>query len=164
MNIENKGRVNIEGPNIDVLFSMKDRILIEQPSSFRDALTGIFEETPLSQAFFSEKNIQIIQNAIRAGVYHKSKGEYVIAPQDYDIIKTIMRSIFLQHSLNLHSNYREQIISLNQLVIDYSVKQIYGELEGYMKYKRDVSNMYTLMARPTYANNKGKTLELKKWF
>ena len=106
MNIENKGRVNIEGPNIDVLFSMKDRILIEQPSSFRDALTGIFEETPLSQAFFSEKNIQIIQNAIRAGVYHKSKGEYVIAPQDYDIIKTIMRSIFLQHSLNLQGTLR----------------------------------------------------------
>jgi hypothetical protein len=164
MNITNNGRVNIEGPNIDVLFSMKDKILVDQPSSFRDALTGIFEETPLSIAFFSEKNMQIIQNGIRAGVYNKSNGQHIICPQNYDVIKTIMRSMFLQHSLNLHTNYREQILNLNQLVIDYSVKQIYGEIEGYMKYKRDASNMYTLMSHPTYANNKGKTLELKKWF
>lgn len=164
MNITNKGRVNIEGPNIDILFSMKDRIQIEQPSSFRDALTGIFEETPLSIAYFSEKNIQIIQNAIRAGIFNKTNGEYIIAPQDYDVIKTIMRSIFLQSSLNLHNNYKEQILSLNKLVIDYSINKIYGELEGYIKYKRDVSNMYSLMSHPSNASNKGKTLELKKWF
>ena len=50
------------------------------------------------------------------------------------------------------------------LVIDYSVKQIYGEIDGYMKYKRDASNMYTLMPRPILESTKTKQLELKKWF
>ena len=56
------------------------------------------------------------------------------------------------------------IEALNKLVVDYSVDQIYGEIDGYLKYKRDASNMYTIMPYPTLATTKAKTLELKKWF
>ena len=75
-----------------------------------------------------------------------------------------MRSIYLQNSVNLNSNNREQIAALNQLVMDYAVNQIYGEVDGYLKYKRDASNMYTIMPYPSLATTKAKTLELKKWF
>lgn len=158
------GRINIEGPNISVKFGMMDKIPVEDCTSFRDALNGNWNDSPMSIAFFSSKNIQIIQNAIRAGVHNKSNGTYIISPQDCDVIKTIMRSMYLQHSVNLNSNYREQITALNKLVVDYAVNQIYGEIDGYLKYKRDTSNMYTIMPYPTSDTTKAKTLELKKWF
>jgi hypothetical protein len=165
MNTTNSnGRIDIEGPNINVRFGMMDKIPVDDCTSFRDALTGNWNDSPISMAFFSGKNIQIIQNGIRAGVYNKSNGTYLISPQDCDIIKTIMRSMYLQHAINLNSNYREQISALNKLVIDYAINQIYGEVDGYLKYKRDASNMYTLMPYPALATTKAKTLELKKWF
>lgn len=163
-NLNSNGRIDIEGPNINLKFAMMDKIPIDECSSFREALTGNWDDSPLSLAFFSGKNIQIIQNGIRAGVYRKSNGMYIISPQDCDIIKTIMRSMYLQGSVNLCSNYTEQIAALNKLVIDFSVNQIYGEIDGYMKYKRDASNMYTIIPYPTLATTKAKTLELKKWF
>ena len=161
---DSNGRIDIEGPNINVRFGMMDKIPVNDCSSFRDALTGNWNDSPMSIAFFSGKNIQIIQNAIRAGVYNKSNGAFVISPQDCDVIKTIMRSMYLQHAVNLNCNYREQIEALNKLVVDYSVDQIYGEIDGYLKYKRDASNMYTIMPYPTLATTEAKTLELKKWF
>lgn len=158
------GRVNIESPNLSIRFAMTDRIPVDDCSSFRDALTGNLTETVMSQAFFSGKNIRIIQNGIRAGVYEKSQGQYLIDEQDCDVIKTIMRAMYLQNSINAPNNYTEQIAALNKLVIDFSVKQVLGEAEGYMKYKRDISSLYTPMSPPTLETTKSKTLELKPWF
>ena len=159
------GRINIEGPNTSTYFSMMDKIPISDCSSFREALNGnLLEETLLSKAFFSNQNIQILQNSIRAGVYKYSKEQYIINPQDCDVLKSIMRAIYLQHSVNVPYSYTEQIKGLNQLVTDFCVKQIYGEIDGYIKYKRDVSSMYTLMSNPVLETTKDKVLELKKWF
>ena len=158
------GRVNILGPNTDIRFSMSDKIPIDQATSFRDAMTGNWNNTILSDAFFSAQNIKIIQNAIRVGVYKRSNGNYIIGEQNYDELKIIMRSIFLQHSKNLAINIREQIETLNKLVLDYSINQVYGEAEGYMKYKRDASTLVVPIAMPILSYSNDKQLELKKWF
>jgi len=158
------GRVNILGPNTDIRFSMSDRIPIDQATSFRDAMTGNWNNTILSDAFFSAQNIKIIQNAIRVGVYKRSNGNYIIGEQNYDELKIIMRSIFLQNSKNLAINIREQIETLNKLVLDYSINQVYGEAEGYMKYKRDASTLVVPIAMPILSYSNDKQLELKKWF
>ena len=73
-----------------------------------------------------------------------------------------MRSIYLQNAKH-GRDVTSQVSELNKLVCDYAVPQIYGEADGYMKYKRDVSTMATPMQRPisTYHNN---TLETKKFF
>ena len=158
------GRVNILGPNTDIRFSMSDRIPIDQATSFRDAMTGNCNNTILSDTFFSAQNIKIIQNAIRVGVYKRSNGNYIIGEQNYDELKIIMRSIFLQHSKNLAINIRDQIENLNKLVLDYSINQVYGEAEGYMKYKRDASTLVVPIAMPILSYSNDKQLELKKWF
>jgi hypothetical protein len=159
------GRVNIETPNITTKFALTDKIPINDCSSFRDALTGNLTDSPLSLAYFSCKNIQLLQNGIRAGVYNKSKGLYLIGPQDVDVLKTIMRAIYLQHAINLPYNYTEQIEDLNKLVLDFSIKQVFGEAEGYLKYKRDVSTLVDPLPLPILSSTaKTKTLELKKWF
>ena len=159
------GRVNILGPNLDERFSMSDRIPINSTKySFRDAMTGNWYDTQLSNAFFSANNVQIVQNGIRSGVYNKSNKQYVIGEQNQDELKIIMRSIFLQYSKNLPDNIPRQINELNKYVFDYAINQVYNEADGYMKYKRDASTMWTPLAPPILSYSNDKQLELKKWF
>jgi hypothetical protein len=162
--MQSNGRVNILGPNIDARFSMTDRIPVNQISSFRDAMTGNWNDTPLSDAFFSSKNMKIVQNGIRAGVYNKSNGQYVIGEQNGDELKIIMRSVFLQHSKNVNVDIPGQIQTLNDLVLNYAVNQVYGEAEGYMKYKRDASTLVIPLSTPILSYSNDKQLELKHWF
>ena len=162
---ESNGRVNILGPNVDDRFAMTDRIPINSTKySYRDAMSGNWYDTKLSDAFFSGRNIQILQNGIRAGVYSKSNKQYVIGEQSLDEIKIIMRSIFLQYSKNLPTNISQQINDLNNIVLEFAINQVYGEADGYMKYKRDASTLVVPLALPILSYSNDKQLELKKWF
>jgi len=164
MNKVNNGRVNIKSPDTSTLFKMYDKIPANQCVTFRNPTEGLWNETPLSQAFFSQENIQIIQNGIRSGVYKRSNGQYVIGDQDCDSIKIIMRSVFLQHSANKPSSIPQQIIELNNIVLNYCVQQVYSEAQGYMKYIDDVSTLVVPIAHPVQASNNDRQLELKSWF
>ena len=158
------GRIDIMGPNTMNQFSLFDKIPTNECSSFHDALTGNSIDSTLSLAFFSKENIQIVQNAIKAGVYETSNHQYVIGIQNCDTLKIIMRSVFLQSSVNLPNNITSQIQALNDLVVEYCVKHIYRESQAYINYKRDVSTMYTPIDRPAKVDVDDKTLELKPWF
>jgi hypothetical protein len=142
-----------------------DRIPVNSTNySCRDAMTGNWYDTELSNAFFSSKNIQIIQNGIRAGVYNKSNQQYVVGEQNLDELQIIMRGIFLQYAVNQPSGITKQINDLNKLVLDYAINQVWGEAEGYMKYKRDASTLVVPIARPILSYSNDKQLELKPWF
>ena len=157
------GRVNIEQPNTDVLFNLKDKIAVKS-SDYRDALTGTIVKTNLSNAYFSKENIDIIQNGIRAGVYNLSKGSYIIAPQSVDNIKIIMRSVYLDNCSNLPNNITEQIQELNDIVLDYCIPKVYGEAKGYLKYLEDASTLVVPIDRPVQVDVNDKTLSEKFWF
>ena len=164
MNKKNNGRIDIKSPNTNNLFKMYDKMPVNQCATFRDPTEGLWTQTPLSQAFFSQQNILIIQNGIRAGVYKMSNQQYVIAPQDCDSLKIIMRSVFLQHSLNKPNEYQSQIVELNKIVLDYCVKQVYSEAQGYVKYIDDASTLVVPIAHPVLSSTNDKQLELKPWF
>jgi hypothetical protein len=162
---QNNGRVNLISPDTNVLFAMKDKIYAGgENTDFRQAMTGNWYDTQLSTAFFSGQNIQAIQNGLRAGVYNRSNGQYIIGEQNPDELKIIMRSTFLQYSRNDPHNIPGQIAALNKLVLDYAIGQVYGEAEGYMKYVHDASTMYDPIARPVMSTVNDKQLVLKKWF
>ena len=160
----NNGRVDIKTPNTSALFQMYDKILANQCVTFRNATEGLWTSTPLSQAFFSQQNIQILQNGIRAGIYKLSNNQYVIGDQDCDSLKIIMRSVFLQNAANQPNNFRQQISALNQIVLDYCIQQVYSEAQGYMKYIDDVSTLVVPIAHPVMASENDRQLELKRWF
>jgi len=164
MNQNNNGRVNIKSPNTSALFQLYDKIPANQCVTYRNPVEGLWDNTPLSKAYFSRENISIIQNGIRAGVYQRSNGQYVIGPQDCDSLKIVMRSVFLQHSLNKPSNIPDQIRELNKIVLDYCVQQVYSEAQGYMKYIDDASTLVVPLAHPVQASNNDRQLELKSWF
>jgi hypothetical protein len=164
MNKVNNGRIDIKTPNTSDLFQMYDKIPANQCATFRNATEGLWTETTLSHIFFSQQNIQLLQNGIRSGVYHRSNGQYIIGPQDYDSLKIIMRSVYLQNSSNLPNHITEQIEQLNKMVLEYCIQQVYSEAQGYMKYISDVSTLAVPIAHPVQACNTDRQLELKPWF
>ena len=158
------GRVNILTNADGDVFQLFDKIPVcNKASAYTDALMGNWSPTNLSRAFFSKGNVVILQNGIRANVYKQTKK--VIAYQNEDNLKVVMRSIFLQHSANLPMSITEQIVALNQKVYDYCVPSVVNELEGYIKYKRDISTMAVPIDRPIYSSMRGSNpLEFKAWF
>jgi hypothetical protein len=151
---------------IDLLHAPNPISLYDKPvytSSYNDAMTGNWADTPLSKAFFSSQNQQILQNGIRAGVYQRSGNKWVISQQSNPDLKMIMRAIFLEHSQNRTSHVREQITELNKYVLDYCIPKIYGEAQGYLKYLQDASTLVVPLSNPIHTSL-DKTLELKSFF
>ena len=151
---------------IDLLHAPNPISLYDKPvytSSYKDAMTGNWADTPLSLAFFSQENQQILKNGIRAGVYKMSGNKSIISQQSNSSLKIIMRAIFLEHSKNNYTNIRSQIEVLNQHVLKYSIPRIYGETQGYLKYLQDASTLVVPLSNPI-SMSLDKTLELKPFF
>ena len=66
-----------------------------------------------------------------------------------------MRSIYLQHSLNLNCNIKDQIKKLNDRVIGWSGPKILNEVEQYLGYIYSVENMPIPLERPKNLSIKG---------
>jgi hypothetical protein len=164
MNKINNGRVDIKTPSTSQLFQLYDKIPANQCVTFRNPTEGLWTDTLLSQVFFCEQNIQIIQNGIRAGIYHKSNGQYVIGPQDCDSLKIVMRSVYLQHAINQDDNITKQVAELNKIVLNYCIQQVYSEAQGYMKYLDDASTLVIPISHPVMADNTDRNIEFKTWF
>tara|TARA_B100001540_G_scaffold215969_1_gene190669 strand:+ start:676 stop:1176 length:501 start_codon:yes stop_codon:yes gene_type:complete len=160
-NLKCNGRVNIIEPDMNVKFSMMDKNRVNDNYSFNDALTGVWYDTKLSDVFFSSQNMQLLQNEMKVGVYNLSNKQYIIGPQDSDNLKIIMRNIFIDKSKNQPDNITEQIRELNQYVLDYAVPQIYNELVGYYKYKRDISTIPNPPPLPMLSKS-SKQLDMKE--
>jgi hypothetical protein len=158
------GKIDITGPNISAKFSMMDKIPINTNTNYQNVLTGNFERSKLSDAYFSKQNIQIIQNGIRKGVYDKSQYRILVDNQPEDQIVTVMRAMYLQNSKNLETNISQQIKELNNLVLTYCINNVFNEAVAYLKYKEDASTMHRPMQHPIYSNKTNKTLEQKAWF
>lgn len=158
------GRVNILQPNTNTLFNMHDKIPSKQITDYRNPTTGIFDKTPLITDYFSKNNIQKIQNGIIQGVYTKSNNKFKIGYQDEDTLKIIMRSIYLQYSVNRPTQIQEQIQSLNNMVLEYCIEQVYNDAKTYIQYLYDASTLVVPMTHPVLSYSDDKQLEFKGWF
>lgn len=160
------GRVNVIAPeNPDARFQMYEKIAVKNKTTeYREALLGNWEDNTVSQVFFSAGNIQILQNGLRAGVYKMSGNKYVIPPQNIDVLKIIMRYMYLQYAEHYANDITKQVERLNQTVWDYAVPNVYGETTGYMKYLQDQSSLVMPLQWPQQPDRVYKQLELKPWF
>lgn len=159
----NNGRVDISNNHNDAYPYILSEQKENEITSYKDALTGTISNTILSRAFFSKENIELIHNGIRAGVYHKSNGNYVIGNQNIDNIKIIMRSIFIEYARH-KPNITNEIEELNRLVLDQCIHDVFNEVNAYMKYKKDVSTLVVPNDRPKMTNVTGsKQLQPNHW-
>ena len=162
MNSKANGRVDILGP-IGPAFGFADRIPLKPCLSYREALTCQQENSLLSCTYFSDTNIQSLQNHIRQGVYERSNGNFKIGEQDCDELKIIMRAIFLEHSNNLPTRIDDQIKVLNQKVLYFSIDQVYQSALSYLKYIRDASTIAVPIPHSVNTSPQTNTLELGRF-
>jgi hypothetical protein len=160
MYMKANGRIDIlNAPNHLTLYDVPQN----HTSTYKDAMRGNWENTLLSQTFFSVQNQQILQNGIRAGVYKESNGKYIISEQSDNELKLIMRGIFLERAENKSTHITEQIRQLNQYVLSFAIPRVLGEVKGYMKYLQDASTLVVPLSHPIQSSI-DKTLELKPFF
>ena len=159
------GRIDIiEPPNPNAVFKMQERNACKNKSiTHYESIDDTWEDNVLSKLFFSAKNIQILQNGIRAGVYNMSEKKYIVGFPNVDTLKIIMRSIFMQNVEFDMKNVTGEIKRLNQIVLDYAVPATYGEAVGYERYLEDQSTLAMPLERELPHDRNYKQLELKNW-
>lgn len=159
------GRVDVLTEDQNEKNKMFEKIAIRnKSSSYCSALDGIWENNVLAQVFFSEGNIQIIQNAIRSGVFKLSNSKYNVPPQNIDQLKIIMRSTYLQYAKHSPNDITGQIEEMNQLVLNYCVPFVYNESISYIKYLQDQNSLVVPLELHVRPDREYKQLQLKPWF
>lgn len=120
-----------------------------------NALKHIHVQTKLSLVFFSEANMQRVQNMIRYNVYIKSDKQFVIAPQSAIELQIIMRAIYLQHAKNLDYNISEQVQELDDMIVNFSVPKIINEVIQYNGYLKQLEYLPIPEDRPVNMSSRG---------
>jgi hypothetical protein len=147
MNPTQNGRIDI-GPPMPAVFTLGDRIHVTYPASFRESLQDVWQQTPLSVAFFSHKNVAKIQKGIQDGVYRMSNGKFRLGMKNNEKLIEIMRNIFRENCIHATDNVERQLNSLNNIVLRQTVTQVFREADGYMKYRRDAGSIARPIDRP----------------
>jgi hypothetical protein len=131
----------------------------------QQATVRIHTPTPLNQSFFSDQNIDHIHSEIRYGVWVASNNQYIIDRQNDDDLKTIMRSYYLQYSMNDPAKMKEELESLNKRVVGFAVDRVMVEAKQYVKYRKDILDYPDPISRPINVNIVGsKSAEFKSFF
>ena len=124
------------------------------------AVKGIHEETGLSDAYFSQGNIALLQSAIRYQVHEKT-GKIVDkqSPQELSIV---MRSIYLQHGNPMVSsaNIANEIKKLNKMVIDYCADHVSIKVTQYDGYLDKLQNLPVPMEHPRQVDRNNFTYDI----
>ena len=122
----------------------------------KDMLRGNWSTNSLSDAFFSRKNVSVIQNLIRREVYEKSQPKgYLIDDQSVDELKIIMRALYWQYARNSPHDIAGQVDELNKRVIDWSVPHILSAVDHYVYYLQDIETLPVPLARSVHMSRAG---------
>lgn len=144
----NNGRVS----DIDI-FDGSDTIkpdIVMNRDNQETSVKGIVEETALSKYFFSEENIDAIQQTLRYRVYKRTNK--VIDKQSDRELYIVMRSVLLQHAnFKVKSNELiNEIHKLNSRVIDYCVGEVSSNVLQYQGYINDLQHLPIPLDRPGF--------------
>ncbi len=155
------GRVNFAasvsaGGSLSTNFTGFDYEKKAEPEFVDDMTRGNWEQNALSTAFFSGRNIDIIQNAIRSEVYKRSGDkQWVIDPQSVDELKIVMRAQYYTYGKNLEQNIPGQVAELNKLVIDWVVPRLMSEVQHHFFYLKDISTLPVPISHPVHMSSAG---------
>lgn len=154
--MSNSARINL-GNCVSKPFELYETMNVANKEKYGN--TGNQQKSKLSDLYYSQANIDYLQDEIVRQVFEKSDGKYRIAKQNEDELIIVMKSIFLQNARNSDIDLQYQIDGLNKLVLDYCVDNVYVNLLQYVKYIDDITKEQTVMDRPQNVDIKGsKTL------
>lgn len=161
----NNGRISVlNDKNYDMY-----KLFNEQKPKYndfnREAIMGMHNTNDLSEIFFSNKNLDIVQDAIRRLVYEKSCKKHLIDRQSDTELRIIMRSIYIQEGRHSQHDVIAEVKRLNTLVLDYAVPKIIQEISMYVtRYKQDIDKMPEPMSRGEFVSSKGTKVLIQKEF
>lgn len=120
------------------------------------ASTLRYEEkpTPLSNAFFSDRNVEIINRAVVADVYRFT--DILIVEQDEQDILMVMKAIYMDKPELQGTDIRDKLRELDILVINSIVKDIVPTIKLHNNYLERVSGKTPLMEHPVFDSKKGE--------
>lgn len=122
------------------------------------ALRGMqVNNTSVSIAFFSNKNISLLQKCIKREIFKRSKGEYLLEEdQDESDLLLVMRSIYLEFSRHLPTNIDKQVSDLNRYTLREIIPGMMTNIDQQIGYLRDISQPIQPIALPLNVNNGGR--------
>ena len=138
-------------------------------SNTRHLFKNLYGETPLTFLFFSEKNVNNIQNLLRYIV--NKEYNMVIDNQSVNELMIVMRSIFLEYSNHpklineemspeeisqLLPKYTAEVARLNEIVVNELVPKIVSRIQAYIDYLRDAGTQPKQIDKPLNVNVKGQ--------
>lgn len=130
-----------------------------------DLIGNDHDATPLNSTFFSQSNLDLLQQKIQDQVFAMSGNKHRIDRQSDDDLKLIMRSYYLMFGRNNPNSVAEDLEDLNARVIGYSSAKIYSELDFYLFYIKDIQDFAPPIANPTNVKVYGtRSGELKSFF
>ena len=118
-------------------------------------LYGTWTRSTLSDAYFSENNMDNLQDMLRYQVYLASGGKYQIGKQNSTELIVVMRAVFLQYAKNLPDRITEQIVELNRQVIEYILPLIISEIKQWFHYSQQLETLPMPLELPRNLSNKG---------
>ena len=119
-----------------------------------ESMSARKESTKLSERFFSDKNIQNLQNKIRYNVYRTMNR--VIDKQSNIDLHILMTNIYDEYGANNPNCIDKDMEELNTKVIDTSVRIIVTNLKQYLTFLVDKSTFPVPLDRPTNESTKGE--------
>ena len=125
-------------------------------SNFQNSLAGIQEDSALSREYFSNRNVNIIQDSIQNRILEESNGQYSIGRQSDLQLQIIMRSIYLSYSKNMNTDINQQVQELNNLVIGEAVSNILPNIRQYLGYRNDISTPRHIISHPINPSSSGE--------
>jgi len=131
----------------------------------QQATIRIHAPNVLNQAFFSDENMEYLQQEIRYRVWSKSNKKHIIDRQRPDDLKTIMRAYYLQFSRNVPGKEREELNDLDERVLDFCVGDILGSINMHIYTQRELLDFPEPLGRPINPHVMGtKSREFKSFF
>lgn len=145
------------------MFAANNQAVPKQSHNATSVLKTQIDSTPVSEIFFSQKNVDALHEAIRYLVYKYSSCQHVIDRQSDTELVLIMRGTYIEYAKNVPFNVLDQVRDLNAMVLDFCVPRILREINMYIKYKRELLKNPVPSARPEFVSTAGtKSLQQPK--
>lgn len=152
---QNNGRIDIMSPPPSFNIPTYNKSQMDNKPFRREATLGQLNTTDLSDVFFSQENIEALQQGIRYRIYSETNGRFVIGRQSDQELKIVMRSIYYQYAKNDGTDIIAQTRELNAKVLDWAVPEVLSNLMQFQTYKKDASTLPMPLEHPPYMGNKG---------
>ena len=159
------GRVDLMSPLPSFNIPAYQQRSVRNDTFRNEATMGQIQSNELTKLYFSEDNIEALQQGIRYRVYVETNGQYTIGRQSDQELKVVMRSIYFQNAKNQSNDIIGQVRELNAKVLEWTVPEVLSNLKQFESYRRDASSLPVPMDRAPLMTMRGsKSLELTTGF